>query len=576
MPTKVILKISKGKRAGEELPPYDQKETLILGRLDDCAIVLPDATVSRYHCLLDVAPPSVVVRDFGSLNGTYLNEEKIGQRRVDLSAEEARKQTYDEFPMKTGDRLRLGPDCEITLNIVIPQYCTECLCEIEQPGYVNGDNLPVCHACHAKALEQKAKKEADERLAREMEQQRIEAEKRAKELAAKAKAAADERARKKAEKERLEAEKRAKELAEKEKLEARRRAEEEEERRKEAARIAEEKAKRNNRRCEVCGGPLNGELNICSTCLKDPVRILEFLLLEADNGNDEVKGIAGYHKIKELGHGGMGVVWLVEEKKTGEQMALKLMLPEAAADKKNRQLFLREAHVAGQLKHTNVVRQFNSGQSGDTYFILMELCRGGSVDSLMAKNGGKLSLDLATHITLQILDGLIYTHAARVVSELADGTSRTVRGIVHRDFKPGNIFLSDNSSRPVAKVADFGLAKAFETAGLSGHTRSGVVAGTLPFMPRQQILNFRYAKPDVDVWAAAASYYNMLTGTYPKYLGGKDPYIAALNEPAVPIRQRNPSIPEKLAKVIDTALIDRPEIGVRSAKELKTAIENAL
>jgi serine/threonine-protein kinase len=576
MPTKVILKVSKGKCSGEELPPFDKKETLILGRQNDCNIVFPEITVSRYHCLLDIAPPSVIVRDFGSLNGTYLNEEKIGQRNAALSIEEARKQKYNEFPMKTGDRLRLGPDCEITLDIVIPQYCAECSCEIEQPGHVNKDNLPICHACHAKALEQKAKKEEEERLARKMEQERIEAEKRAEELAAKAKAAADERARIKAEKERIEAEKRAKELAEKERLEAIRRAKEEEKRRKEEARIAGEKAKRNNRRCEVCGASLDGELNICSACLKDPVRILEFLLLEASKGEGDVMGIAGYRKVKELGRGGMGAVWLVEENKTGERMALKLMLPEAAADKQSRKMFLREAYMAGQLTHKNVVRQLKCGQSGDTYFILMEFCQGGSVDKLMEKNGGKLSLDLATHITLQVLDGLHYTHKKEVVSTLEDGTTRTVIGVVHRDFKPGNIFLSDNSSRPVAKVADFGLAKAFETAGLSGHTRSGQVAGTLPFMPRQQIINYRYARPDVDIWAAAASYYNMLTGTYPKDTRGKDPYVVALNDPAIPISRRNARIPEKLAKVIDTALIERPEIGIRSAQELKKAIENAL
>ncbi|MDR1162125.1 MAG: protein kinase [Tannerellaceae bacterium] len=575
MPTKVTLKISKGERSVEELS-YDQKETLILGRQSDCHITLSDDTISRYHCLLDIAPPSVVVRDFGSLNGTYLNGEKIGQRDTDMSIEEARKQQYNAYPMKTGDRLRVGKDYEITLDIAIPQYCAECLCEIGQPEHVNKDNQPICPACYAKAQEQKAKKEEEERMARKMEQERIEAERRAKELAAKEKASADERARIKAEKERIEAEKHAHELAEEQRLEAIRKAKEAEIRKQEEIREAAEKAKRNSRRCEVCGAPLTGALNICSACLKDPVKILEFMLQEAAKGNDDVKGIAGYRKIKELGRGGMGAVWLVEEKQTGKRMALKLMLPEAAADKQSRQMFLREAHVGGQLTHDNVVRQFKCGQSGDTYFILMEFCPGGSVDSLMTKHGGRLHRDLATHITLQVLDGLQYTHKAKVSSTLENGTTETTIGLVHRDFKPGNIFLSDNSSRPIAKVADFGLAKAFETAGLSGNTRSGQVAGTLPFMPRQQIINYRYAKPDVDVWAAAASYYNMLTGAYPKDFRGKDPYQVALNDPAISIREHKVDISKRLAKVIDTALIEKPSIGFQTAKEFKTAIEKAL
>jgi serine/threonine protein kinase len=300
------------------------------------------------------------------------------------------------------------------------------------------------------------------------------------------------------------------------------------------------------------------------------------MLVEAAKGNEEVKGMAGYRKIKELGHGGMGVVWLVEERKTGKQMALKLMLPEAAANEQSRQMFLREAYMAGQLDHKNVVRQFKCGQSGDTYFILMEFCPGGSVDHLMNKQGGRLDSDLATHIILQVLDGLNYTHNKYVVSTLADGSTKTVKGIVHRDFKPANIFLSDNSSHPIAKVADFGLAKAFETAGLSGNTRSGQVAGTLPFMPRKQILNYRYVKHDVDVWAAAASYYNMLTGAYPKDFSEKDPYVAALKEDSTPISRYRPKISERLAEVIDRALIEKPDIGFQTAKEFKTAIEKAL
>ena len=106
MSAKVTLKITKGHLSGK-IFPFDQKESLILGRQDDCNIVLSESTISRYHCLLDVIPPSVMVRDFGSLNGTYLNGEKIGQRGAGMSIEEARKQRYNEFPMKAGDRLGL-------------------------------------------------------------------------------------------------------------------------------------------------------------------------------------------------------------------------------------------------------------------------------------------------------------------------------------------------------------------------------------------------------------------------------------------------------------------------------------
>ena len=257
-------------------------------------------------------------------------------------------------------------------------------------------------------------------------------------------------------------------------------------------------------------------------------------------------------------------------------MAMKLMLPDAAANEKGRKLFLREAWTACQLKNPNVVRHYKSGRSGDIYFILMEYCEGGSVDGLMKKKGGKLDMDTATRIILQTLDGLIYAGTVPIIAKLADNSTRSVKGIVHRDLKPANIFLSDTSSRPVAKVADFGLAKAFQTAGLTADTVTGQACGTPMFMPRQQIMNYRYSKPDVDVWAAAASYYNMLTGFVPKNFRGGDVFNIALREDAVPIRKRDPKISIKLAEVIDTALREKPEIGMKTALEFKTAIERAL
>lgn len=101
--------------------------------------------------------------------------------------------------------------------------------------------------------------------------------------------------------------------------------------------------------------------------------------------------------------------------------------------------------------------------------------------------------------------------------------------------------------------------------------------GTVPFMCRQQVLEFKYAKPDVDVWAAAAAFYNMITGTYPRdFTGEKEAYLVILTEPAIPIRRRDPSIPKPLAELLDFALKDEPEIPFKTAAEFKKALENSL
>ena len=140
--------------------------------------------------------------------------------------------------------------------------------------------------------------------------------------------------------------------------------------------------------------------------------------------------------------------------------------------------------------------------------------------------------------------------------------------------------MTGTKDKPVIKVADFGLAKAYEISGQYGFTRTkGGTMGTPYFMSRQQIKDFKYSKQDVDVWAAAATYYFMLTGDVPKeFTGKKDIWVEAFTQDAVPVLKRNSRIPKKLAEVIDAALMDRIEtgIGVKTAVELKKMIEKAL
>src|SRR6202011_4671984 len=110
---------------------------------------------------------------------------------------------------------------------------------------------------------------------------------------------------------------------------------------------------------------------------------------------------------------------------------------------------------------------------------------------------------------LQALDGLQHAHTVA----LADGST----GMVHRDIKPANILLARSGRDLVAKLADFGLAKAFDKAGLSGLTMTGVVEGTVAYMARQQLTQFRYVKSEVDVWSMAATLYFMLTGCFARH-----------------------------------------------------------
>jgi len=105
---------------------------------------------------------------------------------------------------------------------------------------------------------------------------------------------------------------------------------------------------------------------------------------------------------------------------------------------------------------------------------------------------------------------------------------------------------------------------------------TGNVVGTPYFMPRQQVVDYKYAQPDVDVWAVAGCLYVMITGYSPGNLQGQDPFLAVLQTDAVPVRDRTYPIPQPLATVIDRALIDNPEISYKSAAEFKQALLNSI
>jgi serine/threonine-protein kinase len=343
---------------------------------------------------------------------------------------------------------------------------------------------------------------------------------------------------------------------------------------------------KNTRVCARCrknvsqemGERLQGEF-VCAACKANPLAIVDQLLELARTGERSLVAVRGYRVVRPLGEGGMGAVYLARHEESGEAVALKIMLPRVAADERSSDRFLREIEFTKALRHRNIVRLRDSGCSHGTFFFTIDYCEGGSVQRLMDEQGGPLSIQEAALITLQAAAGLEYAHQAEVTAQLADSSKATANGVVHRDLSPHNLFLSGEGSGRVTRIGDFGLAHAFDLAGLSGQTRTGSAAGKPSFMPRQQVVNFKYAGPEVDVWAVAACFYYMVTSEYPRdFPEGQDPWHMVLSSGAVPIRDRKHGkhIPEQLAHVIDHALKDKPDIGFRTAAEFRRALECAL
>jgi serine/threonine protein kinase len=270
-----------------------------------------------------------------------------------------------------------------------------------------------------------------------------------------------------------------------------------------------------------------------------------------------VRGLAGYDLGPLLGKGGMGAVYRAQRRSDGAVVAIKLLRPEVVVEPFAREVFLREVAVTARLRHPNVVELLDHGSEGDSFYFVLEYCAGGSLSAALLRRDDPLPLDTAVRLTRQVLDGLSAAHA---------------EGFVHRDIKPENVLLAGDEMT-TAKLGDFGLAKSFEQAGLSGLTATGAVGGTLYFMPREQITHFRELRPASDVWSTGATLYHMLTLSYPRdFVPGADPLQVILQGGTIPIQKREASVPAPLAEVIDRAVDD--DLGRRygSAAEFRDAL----
>ncbi len=267
-----------------------------------------------------------------------------------------------------------------------------------------------------------------------------------------------------------------------------------------------------------------------------------------------------YTTLRELGRGAMGVVYLAQHQRSSRKVALKLIVPESAATRSAIERFLREMSVISKLKHPNIVEWLEQGTSAGRFWFAMEFVDGTNLESIARDAGGRYPIDQGCRMACQILKGLDHAHRS---------------GFVHRDIKPENILIGRNQDGMlVAKISDFGLAKSFRGIGLSGLTFSGEMRGTIPFMPPEQMLDFKAVKPSGDLYATIATLYFLLTGEfiYDDVGDGADVVKMVLEQPPVPIRERRPEISPELAKIIDSGLSRDPNDRFPSANALRQAL----
>jgi serine/threonine protein kinase len=250
-----------------------------------------------------------------------------------------------------------------------------------------------------------------------------------------------------------------------------------------------------------------------------------------------------YDLLELIGEGGAGKVYRARDRRTDQEVAVKVLSPEMAGSPLALKRFQQEFQLASALDHPNIVRALHHGSSAGTHYLVMELVPGESLGARVERDG-PLPEGEAVRLIAQACEGMTYAHS---------------RGMIHRDIKPDNLLVTPDGR---LKLADLGLSKQLDAA--ADLTRTGRGLGTPHFMAPEQFRNAKNANASCDVYSLGATLYQLVTGELPFH--GRSPvetFLLKEKGELIPPRALVPALSERTEAAILWAV--RPDAKDRPA-----------
>jgi len=266
-----------------------------------------------------------------------------------------------------------------------------------------------------------------------------------------------------------------------------------------------------------------------------------------------------YQLVRELGSGGMGVVYLAEHRVMGRQVALKVINSRLLRNQVAVERFRQEVQAAARLNHRNIVTAYDAEQAGDLHFLVMEFVEGTDLATTVARRG-PLPVLQACNAILQAANGLQHAHE---------------QGMVHRDIKPQNLM---RTRKGVIKILDFGLARlaspSESEAAPAGLTREGVTLGTPDYIAPEQARDARRADIRSDIYSLGCTLYALLTGTVPFPTGTVvEKVLAHCTTAPTPVPQLRAGLPPALVAIVERMMAKDPADRFQTPAEVAAALK---